>query len=246
MVGVATVILLALFTAFFARLVMHRPPQVTLPQTDQAGSSGLVAQPGDGETVRRVEVTPETVQLVIEQLERPESYARTVTIERFWADGSGVTTAQVRTAGGWTRVDLTGTDGSVRHSVTGGERSWVWFGTESATYTGAAALTGDEEQGIPTYEDLLLLDPASITAADYRTYEAINCICVETAPDEFGCSSRWWIAVDSGLLIAAEREAEGEVFYRMSALTLEKDTVTAEAFTLPDGTVLYDPEMQTQ
>ena len=245
MVGIATVILLALVAAFFVRLVTHRPPEVTLPQPDPAGSVGVVSPSGEGETVRRVEVTPETVQRVIERLARPENYARTVLIERFWSGGSGQTAAQVRTADGWTRVDLTDAGGVVRHSVTGGGQSWIWYGTDLETYTGAAALTGDEEQGIPTYEDLLQLDPASIAAADYRTYDGAQCICVETGPDAFGCSERWWIAVDSGLLIAAEREADGTVFYRMSAPTLEKDTVTAEAFTLPDGTVLYDPDTHT-
>lgn len=242
MVGIVTVLLLALVTVYLVRLATHRPPQVTLPQSDQTGNTGVVAHSGDGETVRRVEVTPETVQRVVERLERPDNYARSVTIERIWADGVGQSTAQVRAAGGWTRVDLQDTGGAVRHSITGGGRSWVWYGTDPVIYTGAAVLTGDEEQGIPTYEDLLLLDTALITAADYRTYETVNCICVESGPDAFGCSDRWWIAVDSGLLIAAEREKDGAVFYRMTALTLERDGVDAEAFTLPDGTVLYDPE----
>ena len=56
-----------------------------------------------------------------------------------------------------------------------------------------------------------------------------------------GYVERYWVSVSSGLLAAAERECDGAVVYRMAALTVSYDGVDAEDFTLPNGTVLYEP-----
>ena len=80
-----------------------------------------------------------------------------------------------------------------------------------------------------------------IAAADYRALEGVNCIYVETEPDDAGYVERYWVSVSSGLLAAAERECDGAVVYRMAALTVSYDGVDAEDFTLPNGTVLYEP-----
>ena len=57
---------------------------------------------------------------------------------------------------------------------------------------------------------------------------------------ELGYTERYWISVDSGLLVAAETEKDGEVVYAMTA----RDVVspldeTQGIFVLPDGTVLH-------
>ena len=85
------------------------------------------------------------------------------------------------------------------------------------------------------------LPPERIAAADYRALEGVNCIYVETEPDDAGYVERYWVSVSSGLLAAAERECDGAVVYRMAALTVSYDGVDAEDFTLPNGTVLYEP-----
>ena len=87
----------------------------------------------------------------------------------------------------------------------------------------------------------IVLPPERIAAADYRALKGVNCIYVETEPDEAGYVERYWVSVSSGLLAAAERECDGAVVYRMAALTVSYDGVDAEDFTLPNGTVLYEP-----
>ena len=116
-------------------------------------------------------------------------------------------------------------------------------GAKQATQMGKnlIALTQDAEQGILTYEDILALPPERIAAADYRALEGVNCIYVETEPDDAGYVERYWVSVSSGLLAAAERECDDAVVYRMAALTVSYDGVDAEDFTLPNGTVLYEP-----
>ncbi len=242
LMGAAFALLLALAAFFFLRLSGHRPPAVTLPAPEQEAHGGEVVTGAEQEALRRVEVTPETVRLVIERLARPENYRRVVSIERFWSGASGVTTAEVAVAGGWTRVDRTDMNGDTRHSITSPTESWVWYGDGADVYHGAAALTADEEQSIPTYETILRLDPADIAVADYRSYEGLNCIYVETATDAAGYVDCFFIGVDSGLLVSMERTRNGERVYLMAALTVERDCVGAEAFTLPDETPLFDPQ----
>jgi len=246
MVGFAFALLLALVAFFLVRLSTHRPPTVELPQLDQSGSGDVGAPDASQEAVRRVEVTPETVQRVIERLARPDNYSRAVIIERFWSSGGGQTTAAVREAGGWSRIDTTAENTEQKHTISGDGKCWIWYGSERAVYSGAAAFTADEEENIPTYEDILLLDPSSIALADYRAFGDVNCIYVETVPDEFGYGGRYWIAVENGLLVASERVQDDFVVYRMAASAAERDRVTVEAFTLPDGTVLYDPSAKAE
>lgn len=69
------------------------------------------------------------------------------------------------------------------------------------------------EQAIPTYEEILALPPETITQADYRTVSDVRCIYVETAEDEWGYTQRYWVSVDTGLLVVAERLYDGEPVY---------------------------------
>ena len=246
MMGIAFTLLLVLAAFFFLRLTRHQPPAVELPVLDQETRDEEIVSPSEQDALRRVEVTPQTVQLVIERLARPANYRRAVTIERFWGGTSGVTTASVSVADGWTRVDQSNMNGETRHSVTSADACWIWYGDARSVYHGAASLTADEEQSIPTYENILRLDASRIAAADYRALDSLSCIYVETAPDDAGYVDRYYIAVDSGLLVSMERLRDGETAYKMTAPLVERDVVDAAAFTLPDGAVLYDPQPNTE
>ena len=51
----------------------------------------------------------------------------------------------------------------------------------------------------------------------------VRCIYVETAEDEWGYAQRYWVSVDTGLLVVAERLQKGETVYRMAALSGRPD-----------------------
>ena len=234
-----TVLLVLLVVAFMVRGSLREPEKIVLPpEPSTTEPSGPTV---DNEAVDRVEVRPDTVQSAIEVLARPRVYTRTITVERYWSGGSGVSVITAAAADGWLRLDVTETDGQTRHVITGDDAVYIWYGSSRKVYSGASALTQDAEQGILTYEDILALPPERIAAADYRALEGVNCIYVETEPDEAGYVERYWVSVSSGLLAAAERECDGAVVYRMAALTVSYDGVDAEDFTLPNGTVLYEP-----
>ena len=238
-IGIACILLVLLVVAFMVRGSLREPEKIVLPpEPSTTEPSGPTV---DNEAVDRVEVRPDTVQSAIEVLARPRVYTRTITVERYWCGGSGVSVITVAAADGWLRLDVTETDGQTRHVITGDDAVYIWYGSSRKVYSGASALTQDAEQGILTYEDILALPPERIAAADYRALEGVNCIYVETEPDDAGYVERYWVSVSSGLLAAAERECDGAVVYRMAALTVSYDGVDAEDFTLPNGTVLYEP-----
>ena len=96
-----------------------------------------------------------------------------------------------------------------------------------------------EGQRIPTYEDVLALDPASITNAGYENKHGSACVYVEVAVPELDQVERYWVSADSGLLMAAETETGGAVVYSMAADAPEIPVSAQASFTLPDGTLLH-------
>ena len=84
-----------------------------------------------------IAVTPETVQTAIETLTRPRQYSRVIRVEQLWdAQRSFETTVTV--SGRWTRTDRSLSDGQVRHTITDGEITYIWYGSESSVYSAPA------------------------------------------------------------------------------------------------------------
>ena len=82
------------------------------------------------------------------------------------------------------------------------------------------------------------LDSSAITDAGYELKNALPCIYVEAAGEDGSSLSRYWVSVDSGLLVAAETLQEGETTYRMWETAIDLAPALTDEFTLPDGTKL--------
>ena len=210
-------------------------PGIVLPsEKDEGVQSG--EDDGEG-SLSVVEIRPDTVQAAVATLVRPESYRREVVVQQFWDSGSGTLENTVTVSGGWTRVDQTLARDRVRHSITNGESTYIWYNSQRTVYAAEAGeITADMEQAIPTYEDVLELPVEEIAAANYQTLSDMNCIYVETAADAYGYVLRYWVSVDTGLLVAAEKQLDGETVYRMWETSSELDPIIETEFTLPDGT----------
>nr|WP_325211654.1 hypothetical protein [uncultured Oscillibacter sp.] len=214
-------------------------PPSDLPRDPSAGDDGRDA------ALTVVEITPETVQAAIASLARPENYGRSMTVEYLWDGGAGSHELYTIVRGPWTRVDRGLPDGNTRISVTNGEDTYIWYGygeDAEVAVLPAGEFSADVEQSIPTYEDILDLPVETIILADYRPLEALTCIYVETAPDEAGYSTRYWVSVENGLLVQAERLLGEKTVYRMTSLYVDQTEYDASRFTLPDGTVLLEED----
>ena len=220
---------------------LRRTARITLPPADSSAgqTDGGSAAGGDGLTV--IAVTPETVQAAIATLDRPEQYSRVIRVEQFWGGGSG----SFEYLGDCQRpLDPDGPDPGGRpdppHHHRRGDHLYLVRRRARCSAAPPGDITADDEQTIPTYEDILALPAESFTAADYRTASGVNCIYAETAEDAYGYVQRYWVSVDTGLLVASERLLDGETIYRMASLTADLSTPSADRFILPDGTVLLD------
>ena len=237
-----TAVFLAAVVLVVALMLFHSfrsPPSLVLPE--EQDSSQLPPDSGDQqEALGTVSVTPETVQTAIATLERPEQYRRSICVEQYWDDGSGSWDTSISTNGAWIRMDRTLASGRVRHSITDGSITYIWYDSEMRVFTSVADdITPDMEQSIPTYEDVLSLDAEQISQADYQvTDDYGGCIFVETAPDENGYALRYWVSLDSGLLAAAEKLQNGELIYHMWETALDLAPTFDGEFTLPNGQTL--------
>ena len=214
-------------------------PPSNLPKDPAAGDAG------QGVSLTVVEITPETVQSAIASLSRLENYGRSVTIESLWPGGSGKHELYTIVRGPWTRVDRGLPDGDTRISITNGKETYIWYGYEENAEictAPAGSISADDEQSIPTYEDILNLPAEDIILADYRPLESLACIYVETAADNGGYSMRYWVSVETGLLVQAEKLLGEEVVYRMTSLYVDETQYDASRFTLPDGTALFQED----
>ena len=228
-----------LIVALMLSTTLRRTSHITLPGTEQTPGQTSDGPAVSGDALTVVEVAPDTVQSAIATLSRPETYRRTVTVEQFWDGGSGAYETTVTVNGTWTRTDRTMPDGQVRHTILGEENVYIWYNQEQDVYTApAGTFSADNEQTIPTYEDILELPVETIAIADFRTISNVNCIYVETAMDDAGYVMRYWVSVDTGLLTVAERLMGEEPVYRMASLAADQGSETESAFLLPDGTNL--------
>lgn len=216
---------------------LHRPERITLPDVDVEPDQIEGELDGEEDALTIVQITPKTVQTAIATLARPEAYRRTVKVEQFWSGGSGSYEITATVSGDWTRMDRTMPDGRVRHSIVGTEMAYVWYNNERAVYSAPAGdISADEEQSVPTYEDILDLPVEEIAVAEYGSLSGLRCIYVESTAASY--TMRYWVNVDTGLLVAAEKRLDGETIYRMEALSVDQAEPEASVFRLPDGTQL--------
>ena len=239
-VTVGFTILILLVVMLLVANSLRRSSHIVLPDITKdpvSGSESIGLSDNSGVTIA---VTPETVQDVIETLSRPQNYVRNLTVETLWSGGSGSVQITAAVSGLWTRTDVYQTDGRVRHTMTDGADTYIWYDSSRVYYQGNAGdIDADDEQHIPTYEDILTLDIPQIAMADYRTFSEQSCIYVETVQDDSGYLQRYWVSVDSGLLIGAERLYNGDTVYRMAAQPVLEELPDSEDFTLPDGRCIH-------
>ena len=236
-IAIVALIAAAMLASFGRSLFALNTPRVVLPSSSAVGADGST---GSAELYQRVEVTPQTVVGVVATLARPDSYYRELTVESFWTGGSSSAQVQVWTDGGWSHVQQTLPSGVTRHDLTDGETLYYWY-EGFRTYQTAPAddRSSDLAQHIPTYETVLALDEEDITAAGYEMRGGLPCIFIAVHSPS-GLLLRYWVSVDSGLLIAAETEEDGQVVYRMTAYTpVQSPCPAGDSFTLPDGAALH-------
>lgn len=242
---IAVVIVVAIFSSFGLNLFSPDTPEIYLPTVtehpgDEPGGNGG----DDPERYTRVDVTADTVQDIIRTMTplQPESYSRTITVKTSLGDGTmGESVNQVWVDFGWTLVESVWPSGVTEHTIVGNGKVYRWFsGDWSYKSWEGGERDADMAQRIPTYEDVLDLDKALITAVGYEDVDGLPCVYVEVAENELGNRERYWVSVETGLLVAAETKKGEETLLLMTSGAVERPVQRGKPFELPDGTVLHE------
>ena len=230
---IAVIIGLMLVTSFF----ISDDGVIELPRLSET-----TAEPGPvgNHGLPPVEVTADTVQKVIATLNRPETYTRDITIERFW-EGGGSARQYIRTAvtGGVMSLWTNSPDGSERRVIVTADRVYIWYSGDRvpfSSYIGAAGNAADEWRAIFTYEDVLALTPADIIETGFAQFGGESCIYVVYRSPQFGYTIRYYVSIELGLLVGAEEhDRTGSLVYRMTVGETMLGEADPSAFMLPDG-----------
>jgi len=244
-ITVTLLMFIALSISFGRNLFTGNTPQIVLPpdsSSESASGSGS-SDPDPHNQFLRVEVTPGTVQSVIASLTRNTSYYRELVVKNHWSEAEVTTTnVQVWVDSGWSHIVQTLPTGLIRHDLIGDGQVYYWYEGEDEWRTAPADdLSADIAQHIPTYETVLALEPESITATGYELQEGLPCIYVQVQQTLDGYEERYWVSVDSGLLVRAETLEHGTLIYAMTAFTpiQSPGPILEDTFALPDGTALH-------
>lgn len=239
-IAIIILIVAAMFTSFGRSLFTLNTPEVVLPSAS-VGAHDPADPTSTNGPYQRVEVTAHTVGSVVATLSRPDSYYRELTIDTYWGTGTSSTQVQVWVDGAWSHVRQHLPSNVVRHDITGENKLYYWYeGSRQYETAPADEKSQDLAQHIPTYETVVELAPEHISNAGYEMHSDIPCIFVEVSHAAPALIDRYWVSIDSGLLIYAETEEDGRIVYRMTAHTSVQTPCPSDSeFTLPNGTVLH-------
>ncbi len=240
---IAIVIAVAVFASFGLYFLPGQTPRVTLPATLGADSSEEPAGSPSLENDRytSVDVTVDTVQAVIATLVRADSYERKLYVWDFWGEEDyGVTDFTVWVDNGCTRIQAQLPSGRQQNTLVVDGTLYLWYDQDRSclTFDGGSE-SPDLLQRFPTYEDVLNVEKSDITGAGCVTQDNWTCVYVEVEDPGLNYLYRYWVDIDSGLLVRAETEEDGQVIYRMSSAALQSPCPASAPFQLPDGTVLH-------
>ena len=202
--------------------------------TAESGAAEATVPPSSGKIL---DVRPDTVQAVIAGMTRADNYARTLTVQNFWNGGSDTLEIDVWVRGESSRLAIRrGTDGNGREKniLIRGQEEWLWYTGAHGVWHGAAR-PGDADawQTIPTYEDILRLDPASISDAGYRDFNGEGCVFVRSTGGALDYESLYYISTASGLLMGAEIYDGSFLVYTMRSSAPDISTPDESLFSVP-------------
>ncbi len=242
--GIIGIIAVALLTSFGRMIFSQSIPSVELPDiTTSNSSSGNEANwEGAEHPPTPVTVTVDSVQSVIASLSRANSYYRQLEVTLYWEGGSSTSAISVWLDGDWQATQQTIATGLVRCDLIGPTTQYYWYDGDSQWLsTSVEETAADLSQRIPTYEDVVEADTATITAASYTDFNGLPAIYVEMVSDSR--VERYWVGTTSGLLVGAETEVDGQLIYSMTADGIvQTPCPTSAPFALPDGTTVEELE----
>lgn len=192
----------------------------------------------DGDGTDSIEVTPETLKVVLGTLVRAESYSRTYTVTDYADGGQKKDTAlSLWQEGGSVRLSIA--EGStVRNLLIRDGALYVWYDGYAGVFKSALpedALRRETDRftRLVTYEDILALPQEDILDAGYAEISGQPCIFAEYRSGQLGYVTRVNIAVGSGLVVSMEKYDGDTLLFSMASGPTDLSTPPDSVFDIP-------------
>lgn len=202
---VVAVIIKTVFFSFPDTLPIDLPPSAT-------------EQSGDNSNV--VAVTPENVQTVLSSINCLEEYSREYTVTSYWAGGSSVADIKLWQNGDRMRISHKQGDGT-KNIIISNNTIYIWYSDSDQLFSASVnehdSNSLDRYARLITYREILDIPAEQVSAAGYEEKLGENCIYAKYELDN-SYVNHIFVSVDTGLLVAAEVEQNGNITYQMSSL----------------------------
>lgn len=190
-----------------------------------------------GDSIRRADVTKDTVQSVLQTLTRTAGYSRVCTVRTSWSGGSSESTVSIWTKSGKTRVNVTH-GSSTKNILVDGRSFALWYDGSSAVYRStlkeaASAQQLDEYARLVTYEGIFDASADDILDAGYVEHAGQNCIYAKYRSGSLNYVNQIYVSIASGLLVSAEIDDGETPVYTMESVSTDLTTPADEFFTAP-------------
>lgn len=229
-----------IFSIFLMPFSMDRQQnEIVLPEQETTDvDMNVQIQEYNQKIVESIDIDTENVQQVIATLQRPQQYHYQAETTYMWSEGSTTLRTEGWIKPGMSKVVQYSAEGlPEKYTLTDDDTVYIWGQGEDTYFQGNnGAFTADDAGHIPTYETILLRDPEDIIDGGFVLYEQTACVYAKTRNFDSGYTEMWYIAVDSGLLIAQENTDAGEPVSAVRMTALDTEEQDSSVYVLPGDT----------
>ena len=213
-------------------------PIIVLPEQGDKFDLSLDIKQDNHQLAQTVEVTPQNVQQVINVMQRPSEYSYTAKVTYYYTSGSHTVETKGYMRDGISKSIQYASSGQIeKEAILTKENAYIWTEGSSSFYMGnRGEFDEDSLSLIPTYEDVLALEQDSVLDGGFYKQNDTECIYIAVKNPVSGYTDIYYIAVDSGLLIAAQSFSDSNnLVYEMTMQSLSLNPVGDQEFLLPNG-----------
>jgi len=210
--------------------------EITLPERETTDVDvNVQIQEYNQKIVESIDVHKDNVQQVIATLQRPQQYHYQAETTYMWSDGSTVLRTEGWIKPGMSKVIQYSAAGvPEKHTLISSDTVYIWGQDADAYFEGSnGSFHVDDPGHIPTYETILQQEPEEIIDGGFALYDQTACIYAKTRNPESEYVEMWYIAVDSGLLIAQECTDSGTPVSAVRMTAWDTEQQDGAVYTLP-------------
>lgn len=232
-VAAALIFAAAIVVSFYLSFGGGNDNPITLPEP-----STVLESPGPSEQVDDndpfASIKPSNVKAILRTLSRPANYHREISVITNYSGGSMETRINIWESEGNVKLVLKN-DSYVKHVLLRDGELCIWYeGADDLyrqSYTGAVSI--DELQMTLTYEGILDIPDEMIIDAKYTALPSqsdARCVYIEVLPGPEGYEDRYWVSLDTGLLVEAKSLENDELCYSMAEISMDPLPANDEQF----------------